>query len=84
MRHGEVLLRVATDESGAPGLWDSRLFTTVSTDVSATWSVGLSADGSVTFGPEAWRRAGFWEAYFDREPAAVRDYDDALEKLRSR
>ena len=77
----EVLLRVVTDESASPGLWDSRLFTTVETHIPRTWSVVVHADGSVTLGPTAWRSPGFWESYFDGDSEAVREYELVVETL---
>lgn len=47
----EVLFRIATDESGAPGLWDSRLFKSVDMRVPTSWSAGLQADGSLILAP---------------------------------
>jgi hypothetical protein len=77
-----VLLRIETDESGTPGLWDASLFTTVSAEIPASWSAEVQADGSLTIGPDAWRRSGFWESYFDGDPGAVSVYNDALAHLR--
>jgi hypothetical protein len=74
----DVLFRVATDQSGSPGLWDSRLFRTVATDMPASWSAALDDNGVVTIGPESWQRVGFWEAYFDGDPEAVRVYEDEM------
>lgn len=78
----EVLLRVETDDSGSPGLWDARLFESVNADIPPSWGAEVQDDGSVTLGPEAWRRPGFWESYFDGDPGAVRVYGDALAQLR--
>ncbi len=80
----EVLLRLLGDDSsGGPGLWDSRLFRTSSRTIPASWAVHVNEAGEVHVGPETWQRSGFWEAFYDGDPQANRDYDDALEALRT-
>jgi hypothetical protein len=76
---GEVLLRLLGDDpSGGPGLWDSRLFTTKSTAMPADWAATVDDAGALHLGPAKWQRDGFWEAFFDGDPDAIRDYDDVL------
>lgn len=77
---GEILFRLlGDDQAGGPGLWDSRLFMANSTEVPASWVASVDDEGAVRLGPEAWQRDGFWEAYFDGEPAAVDDFRTAMQ-----
>jgi hypothetical protein len=76
----EILFRILGDDAqSGPGVWDSRLFRSVSTGLPATWTAAVDEEGVLTIGPEKWRRDGFWEAYFDRDEQAVQDFEDALE-----
>jgi hypothetical protein len=76
----EVLFRLLGDDAtGGPGLWDSRLFTAASTDLPSHWVASVDGNGIIRIGPEAWQREGFWEAYFDGDPAAVRAFESAVE-----
>lgn len=81
----EILLRILDDgEAGGPGVWDSRLFEVVSGALPSTWTVALGDGGALIIGPAAWRREGFWEDYFDRDPDAVSLFDDALRAMQRR
>lgn len=66
----------------APALYDVRLFEVVSSALPNNWVATLQ-EGLLTIGPEVWRTPGFWEAYLDREPWAVKAYDAEREKLLS-
>jgi hypothetical protein len=80
---GEIQFRLLGDDAGGgPGVWDSRLFHTSSGDVPADWVATIDERGVLRLGPAAWQREGFWEAFFDDDPAAIHDYDDALKKIR--
>lgn len=79
---GVVELRLLGDESeGGPGLWDARLFTVSSPAPSSAWTVAIHGDGAVRIGPAAWRRPGFWEAFFDGDRDAVAEFEEATEAM---
>jgi hypothetical protein len=79
----EVLLRLEGDKPGSPGLWESSLFETVDTGIPASWSAHVDEDGNLSIGPDAWRRQGFWDDFFDDDPEAVREYHALAELARS-
>ena len=37
--------------------------------------------GCISFSPEAWSKAGFWEQFFDREPEAVAVFEEERAKI---
>ena|SRR3712207_4029823 len=79
---GEVRFRLlGDDETGGPGVWDARLFTIASGRVPAVWTATLDDRGVLTLGPTGWQREGFWEDYFDRDSAAVADFEEAKRAL---
>ncbi|GAA0936425.1 hypothetical protein [Actinocorallia libanotica] len=64
-------VRIWGDHEEDPGtLWAPEMFETVDQRVSSRWTVSMNA-GHMRFAPAAWQRPGFWNDYFDREPAAV-------------
>ncbi|WP_199493277.1 hypothetical protein [Marinitenerispora sediminis] len=63
----------ALAERDSPGLWDAAMFTVVSGRIPDCWIAGLR-DGRVILSPEEWQRPGFWEDYFDGDPAAGAEY----------
>lgn len=71
---GRVELRLVSNEAGTPALFDSSLFMTVDSTLPETWVARLEEGGILRLGPSEWMEPGFWEAYFDREPAALEAY----------
>ena len=43
--------------------------------VPSNWVVQVSEGGSLNIGPQRWLERGFWEQYFDDEPAAIEVFD---------
>jgi len=76
-------LRLISDDAETPALFDSALFTTVEDSIPSSW-VGQIAEGGVfRLGPKDWMERGFWEAFFGRDPTAVRKYYEGQPTLRS-
>lgn len=69
-----VELRLASDNSGTPALFDSSMFITVDGTLPDSWEVKLEEGGTLRVGPSEWMEPGFWEAYFDRQPHALEVY----------
>ena len=72
------------DDQGGPGVWESCLFTAPSAELPGSWTATVDDQGVLTIGPEAWRRRGFWEAYFDGDADAIQEFNDELVKLLAR
>lgn len=77
-----IEFRVLADDGRTPILADSALFAVNDQPVPATWVCRVSQDGFVELGPRAWLEPeGFWERFFDGEPAAVESFRTELEAL---
>ncbi len=70
-----VELRLKSDDESTPALFDSAMFMAVDSQVPKSWEAKIEDGGVLRLGPVAWMSPGFWEAFFDREPAAVDAYD---------
>ncbi len=73
--NGPVYLRIASEQAGTPALFDTALFVTTDGRLAANWVARVDEGGAVRFGPAEWLERGFWEAYFDDDPAAVAAYE---------
>jgi hypothetical protein len=76
-------VQLIDDQGDSPSVWDARLFSTTSMRIPQIWGIRIDAHGGLTLSPLEWQREGFWEAYFDREPLAVAQFDRALSALRA-
>ncbi|MFE9751444.1 hypothetical protein ACFYOT_41605 [Saccharothrix saharensis] len=65
------------DDRGAM-LLDSRMFVTVDTRIPANWVCVIDERGGLRLGPATWLEPGFWESYYDGNPAAVATFDREL------
>ncbi|BEK91185.1 hypothetical protein NSK11_contig00198-0006 [Nocardia seriolae] len=72
-------LQILTDEG--PSFWNGEMFETVSNDIPDGWILQLS-EGSLKIGPKEFLRPGFWESYFDDDPAAVQAFKHQLELIK--
>jgi hypothetical protein len=72
---GHVDVRLASEQSGVPALFDSSQFTTVDDTIPASWRMRVTDGGVLRIGPEEWLRPGFWEGYFDDDPEARAAFD---------
>lgn len=79
-----VLLRLMAGDAGTPALFDAAAFLVVDRKMPDCWEASVDEGGLLYIGPPEWREPGFWEAYFDREPAAVKTYHDVLDRIGSR
>lgn len=75
-----VLLRLVTDDDSL-GLYESVNFVTADDTVPETWTVQVSEGGMMDFAPASWLTPGFWEAYYDADPAAVDAVNSELQAL---
>jgi hypothetical protein len=73
-------IRILTDD-GTPALFDARMFATTESSIPANWIARVREGGVVDLAPESWLELGFWERYFDRDPAAVRAFETELRSV---
>ena len=70
-----VHLRIESDDAATPALFDSTMFLVTDGSIPPGWEARLDEGGVLSIGPREWLEPGFWEAYFDRDPAALEAYD---------
>ena len=77
---GQTRLRLVGDEP-TPALFEPEMFEVVSSVVPPTWVATSPKPGCLSFEPEAWSSAGFWERFFDGEPEAVATFAEQRAKI---
>jgi hypothetical protein len=65
---GSVQYRIEYSVDEIPALFDSRMFKVISNRIPSDWCVTESGIDLLVFGSEKLRKAGFWEAFMDKEP----------------
>jgi hypothetical protein len=75
-----IFLRVMCDDGRTPGLEDCRQFETIDSTIPSDWSIRADARG-LRLGPKEFREAGFWEAFFDGNGAAVAKFHEVWSRL---
>lgn len=78
---GTPVLRIAAN-SGQPSLWPARMFSVNVPVINDNWRIAASADGTICLGPPQFCVKGFWEDYFDDDPAALRAYQEEFLEYR--
>lgn len=68
--HKGPLFRVISDE-GDPVLFETGIFVLKSNQISAMWELVMDPNGNISFGPSVWAEAGYWERFYDGDPAVV-------------
>ena len=76
-----VELQVVDDVEQAPSWWDSEMFMTTDARVPANWVAQVGEGGAVRLGPARWLAPDFWESYFDREPEAIKVFNEELARM---
>lgn len=71
----QVEFRLTSDDGSTPALFDSTMFMTIDGHLPDSWEARVEDGGILRLGPARWMEPGFWEAYFDSEPAAVEAYE---------
>jgi hypothetical protein len=77
---GRAMLRLV-GEQPTPALFEPEMFEVVSSAIPPTWAVTSPKPGCLSFAPEAWSGAGFWERFFDGEPEAVDVFEEQRAKI---
>lgn len=74
--------RIVTDD-GTPALFNAAMFATSDGNLPPNWVVRASETGVVEIAPAKWLQPGFWERFFDGDPAAREDFAAEQERGRS-
>jgi|SRR5579883_2717404 len=65
------LFRIIGDDHFTPVLFSEKLFEITDHSMPSSWIFTKDARGVFRFSPRPWLEPGFWEKFFDRDPAAV-------------
>lgn len=60
------------------GIWESEMFVGTDPSIPSNWVARISEGGGLRMGPQRWLEPGFWDQYFDDEPAAAEAYEQEL------
>lgn len=70
------LLRIVGDGINGVALFPLEQFEIVSPKIPILWIVAWNDKGGFALSTEAWSEAGFWDAYYDRDPLAVAKFEE--------
>jgi hypothetical protein len=70
-----VLLRILGDDRFTPALFPGELFEVTDPKIPTNWIIIRGRGGLWQLSPRAWGEPGFWEKFFDRDPAAIGVFD---------
>ena len=73
-------LRLIADGRNRTALFPMDDFEIVSPIVPTSWIVTWNK-GALKFAPNAWTKAGFWERFYDGEPAEIQIFDEEVIKI---
>jgi hypothetical protein len=73
-------VRIVGDKGNGPALFSLRQFDVVSKKIPPCWTINFDGE-NLSVGPESWHQLGFWEEYYNRIPAAIRDFEEGLQKI---
>lgn len=73
---GRTLVRFVGDREKMPALRPLEQFEIVDHGIPENWTVFTKLrGGGIVFGPAAWASPGFWERFFDFDPAATQSFE---------
>jgi len=75
------LLRLVGDGRNGLALFPLEQFEVVSSKIPAGWVITWNSKGVFELSTEQWNQPGFWERYYDRDPEAVRIFEDGRRKI---
>lgn len=74
-------LRLAGEDPNGVALFALEEFEVVSSKIPDSWVIAWGKGNFFELTPEAWSQSGFWERYYDREPNAVRIFEEEKRKI---
>lgn len=79
---GRVQLHLLTDDGQSFGWFDADCFLTVDAAIPPNWSARIGEGGTLELAPQEWLAEGFWEHYYDGDPAAQESVERELAIIR--
>lgn len=67
--------RIQSDDNATPALFEAKLFRLVDARIPSCWIVVQQDDLPIQLMPASWAEDGYWERFFDGDPAARREYE---------
>ena len=77
----DLMLRLIGDDPNGPILVNARQFETTCIQMPSNWRAIIDDKGNFQLTPEPWSKPGFWESYFNGEPAAEQLFIQELRKI---
>jgi len=77
----DLMLRLIGDDPNGPIFVDARQFRTTCIQMPSNWRAIIDDKGNFQLTPEPWSKPGFWESYFNGEPAAEELFIQELRKI---
>jgi hypothetical protein len=74
---GRVQVQLLNDTNSL-GWFDANCFLTVDPAIPANWTARIGEAGRLDLAPKDWLAEGFWELYYDGDPAARESVDREL------
>jgi len=74
-------LRLVGDGLNGLALFRLEEFEIVSAKIPSSWIVTWSSKGVFELTTEPWCQSGFWERYYDKDPEAVRIFENERRKI---
>jgi hypothetical protein len=79
---GQVFVRLIGGNEPGPSLHSLDQFEIVDQTIPECWGIyPTPRDNGLFIGPAAWAKFGFWEKYFDGDPAAERAFQEERAKI---
>jgi hypothetical protein len=79
--NGQWVLRLVGDGINGLALFNLEQFEFISARIPNTWIATWSTKGTFELTTEPWNRPGFWEKYYDRDPDALRIFEEERRKI---
>lgn len=79
--HNRWLLRIVGDGQNGVALFRLEQFEIVSGKLPDAWNAVWNAKGGFALTTEAWSQAGFWDAYYDKDPSALSKFEDGKRRI---
>lgn len=81
---GRIQLNLLTDDGQSLGWFGSDCFLTLDPAIPPSWSSRIREGGTLELAPHDWLSEGFWERYYEGNPAAQESVDRELAILLGR
>ncbi len=76
-----VDFRLIGDDGKTPAYHDAQQFEVVTDAIPKEWCINFKPGMYLELAPKRWSKDGFWEAYFNDDPEAVKAFDDVCRQL---